>query len=234
MGFLGLKKLTEQELQNQTLLAYCQHYSHVDLEKVEECLKKGADPNTRGPDRRDDKKEEKSALHFAVIHWQIKLAEYLIQHGANVNEQNEDGNTALHLAIELHNFFIDRDNISMALMLLANGADASIRNKEGLTPLDLLRKNGTMDLAIRLLELEAPSGWTALPEQNQARLIENDIAIGYRLTSIFNFSSSNVIRHAQHLVTKGESYFVQTFDEYPDKWKLKEARSVLEATQPRM
>jgi hypothetical protein len=58
------------------------------------------------------------------------VSEMLIEHHADVNIQEEDGETALHLAA----FY---GHSEVAQVLLDNGADPDIVNEEGATPFDL-------------------------------------------------------------------------------------------------
>jgi ankyrin repeat protein len=57
------------------------------------------------------------------------LVQSLVQNGANVNERDEEGNTAFHFAIYA-------GNIDLAKFLLNNGADTNAQNNEGLTGLN--------------------------------------------------------------------------------------------------
>ena len=69
-------------------------------------------------------------LHAAVARGHDDLVEFLLDHGANANVQNEDGNTPLHLAsIGGHS--------GMVSVLLSRDADPTIRNSDGKTPRDL-------------------------------------------------------------------------------------------------
>jgi ankyrin repeat protein len=75
---------------------------------------------------------------FGMDEWDLKdhpgkvlrLAERLLESGADVNAQNKDQETPLHLAsrLRLH---------AMARFLLKNGADVNAKNSEGKSPLQL-------------------------------------------------------------------------------------------------
>ena len=97
-----------------------------DIKAIKQHIAEGADVN---------------ALHFemppltwAVMMGQTEAAEMLLQHGADINGRNKDGNTALHLAA-----FFGRADV--AKLLLENGANPQARNNDGETPVDVLYIN---------------------------------------------------------------------------------------------
>ena len=71
-----------------------------------------------------------TALHNAVIAPQSRLAEKLLEAGADINSTNFAGEAALHLAVR----YLRYDSIAM---LLRKGADANARNNRGQTALEL-------------------------------------------------------------------------------------------------
>ena len=77
-----------------------------------------------------------------------KIIIYLIKGGININHQDNDGNTALHIAIKV------RQNNEIIKLLLDNGADVNIKNKNGKTPLDIAMEKGDKDI-INLLKMYA-------------------------------------------------------------------------------
>jgi len=70
-----------------------------------------------------------SPLLIAALHGQLEAARILIEHGANIQKQNNDGSTPLHVAA----FFGYREIVEL---LLAEGADPNLENNKGETPLD--------------------------------------------------------------------------------------------------
>lgn len=74
-----------------------------------------------------------SALHLALMHGDYDAVEYLVYHKANVNHQNNTGNTALHFAI-------NQDNCRTASLLLSYGADPFLTNDDGENPITLSSK----------------------------------------------------------------------------------------------
>lgn len=61
-----------------------------------------------------------------------EILKYLLDHKAEVNVQNAEGNTALHLACE-------DEQSACAMLLVEHGASGTIQNKEKKTPLDLAK-----------------------------------------------------------------------------------------------
>ena len=72
-----------------------------------------------------------SGLHYAVNKQAFKVVEYLIGSKANVNAQNEDGNTPLHVAFEKP-YASNMEKIKN--VLLEAGAKSDIKNHAGLIP----------------------------------------------------------------------------------------------------
>jgi hypothetical protein len=79
---------------------------------------------------------------------QKQIAEWLISKGANVNEQNLQGQTALHKAVY-------SDNYGLVTLLLENGAIAEARDRQGQTPLHQAAIEGFADIANLLLKAGA-------------------------------------------------------------------------------
>lgn len=73
----------------------------------------------------------------------LEIIEYLAAHGADVDAQANDGETALHIAAKYHPIFIK--------LLLRSGADPTVETDGGMLPIDWSRDNG-LDEAASLLE----------------------------------------------------------------------------------
>ena len=97
-----------------------------NIQAVKQHLAKGIDVNAKGGSLKS------SALLSATLYDQVKMAEFLIRNGADVNAKGDDGGTALHAAAFLGQYEI-------AKLLIQNGADVDARNNEGETVI-----NGTM------------------------------------------------------------------------------------------
>lgn len=82
----------------------------------------------------------KTALHYVIQSEKIKCVEILVNAGADVNIQDEDGNTPVHLAAMAEN--AHENNIwepieILGLLLNTGKVDFTIENNEGQTPLDV-------------------------------------------------------------------------------------------------
>lgn len=73
---------------------------------------------------------KKNLLHLACEEMEFRIVKYLIEkHDFSLTEQDQDGNTPLHIAISA-------EKVQTALYLLAHPyCDPNIKNEEGLTPL---------------------------------------------------------------------------------------------------
>jgi ankyrin repeat protein len=69
-------------------------------------------------------------LHIAVRYVQAKMVVFLLDAGVNVNAQDDDGETALHVACDQC-----EENTHIVEMLIARGADLEVRDSRGQTPL---------------------------------------------------------------------------------------------------
>jgi len=72
-------------------------------------------------------------------------AEFLIRKGANVNTQNEEGETPLHWAIE-------RNAKSIIRLLINCGADTTKKDKKGKTPRDWIKSKDLEDVYKEIIE----------------------------------------------------------------------------------
>jgi len=82
----------------------------------------------------------KSAFHMAVYTGSADLVKLFLEKGADIDAQDNNGDTALHIATR-------RGYLDVVKVLLEHGANANLRNKFGETPLDiaaLLCKEGRL------------------------------------------------------------------------------------------
>ena len=92
----------------------------------------------------------------AVLHETARLGaadrdviDFLIKQGANIDQQDENGNTPLHDAVQ-------HDRRVVAKYLINRGANLALKNKAGLTPLSLAISLQRTDIERMLRQLGAP------------------------------------------------------------------------------
>jgi ankyrin repeat protein len=88
-----------------------------------------------------------TTLHWAAIQNLSALSELLIKFGADVNAQNRQGQTPLHIAMNAGHTHAD-----MVKFLISKGARKDIKNVFGWTPVDGLRPDED-DEAMRLMKI---------------------------------------------------------------------------------
>jgi ankyrin repeat protein len=92
-------------------------------------------------------------LHIAASNKITDIVELLIKKGADVNMQNKDGNTPLHIAAlnkNVHYKALEK-NKKIIDLLIENKADVNMQNKDGNTPLHtavISKINYTVDLLL--------------------------------------------------------------------------------------
>jgi len=135
-----------------------------DTVKIDQLLQSGIDINTQ------HKTTGTTVLMIASSYYYYDdMVQYLIDKGANINLQDNEGKTALLWAAS--------NSLPNAKILVANGADVNIAAKDGMTPFlqasfgvssgkvpiemcELFRKNGANINAA--LTKKSVNGWTAL------------------------------------------------------------------------
>jgi len=82
--------------------------------------------------------KNETPLHTAAWFGKVKIAEYLISKGADVNAKNGDGGTPLFVAaIDTGHREHDRGKIEVAKFLISEGADVNAKGPHDLRPLDM-------------------------------------------------------------------------------------------------
>jgi ankyrin repeat protein len=96
------------------------------------------------PDKRDEK--GRTILHNLAVFCDYYLVEHiLLSRDVDVNAKDNDGNTALHLAVASE-IASDEACLRTAEVLLEHGADPKIKNNKGKTPIDLARREGRREI----------------------------------------------------------------------------------------
>ncbi|XP_057313101.1 serine/threonine-protein phosphatase 6 regulatory ankyrin repeat subunit B-like isoform X3 [Hydractinia symbiolongicarpus] len=101
----------------------------------------GASVNEQGGSKNE------TALHLAakLQRFSEQVVEMLIKSGARINEENMEGDTALHVAIKHRNYPVVK-------MLIQNGAFVEVKNEAGETPLHLAIKYMTVAIALEIID----------------------------------------------------------------------------------
>lgn len=88
------------------------------------------------------------SLHWAVEQKNVETIKLSLENGADVNKEDEKGNTPLHLAVK-------NKNIEVAKLLLENKANVNSKNTYGGTPLHCAVENKNIEITKFLVENKA-------------------------------------------------------------------------------
>lgn len=80
---------------------------------------------------------ERTPLHQAVEHGRLAVVEVLLKHGADPNQPDAYGNTAVHEAARPDHRTDTIVTLGMLNLLIAHNGDINATNEQGKTPLDL-------------------------------------------------------------------------------------------------
>ena len=107
------------------LVALCRHVRYGNYRDVEQRLEEGMSAESRDPTKKNN-----TLLCEAANHGHHRIVKLLLRHEADLNAQNDEGNTPLHLAIEFN-------YKKIADYLVEKGAKTNIRNRKGRTPFEM-------------------------------------------------------------------------------------------------
>ena len=105
-----------------------------DHELINILINNGADVNIRD-------KRNWTALHFAAQEYDLLSTQKLVQGGANVDAQDDYGNSVISRAV-----FNSRGRGDVIQVLLNHGADVNIKNNSGISALDLAKRISNYDI----------------------------------------------------------------------------------------
>ena len=117
--------------------------------------------------------KQRTALHCACMNGHYDIACLLLSNGADVNVQDEDGDTPAHLCIEA------KVNVKILESLLAYGTRLSIMNKDRMNLLHLAAKNGRLDVLKLLLSKDATGEYRSVRAKNGNTLVLCAVASEY-------------------------------------------------------
>ena len=125
-------KITDPHDGNNILIAYsgygyADHYTQPEM--VRFLLSTGLDVNHRLNKRGD----MLSALHMAVANGHLEIVKTLIEHKADVEIRDSDGNTPIWALITQYDG--SEEQLQMIQLLLANGASVKTANDHGVAPI---------------------------------------------------------------------------------------------------
>jgi len=146
-------------------------------------LERGVDVNAR-------KKNKTTPLHSAASQGRLKTAQVLLDHGANADAENDEGETPLNLVSQ--GGYGSQDGIDIARLLLERGVDVNARKKNKTTPLHSAAFNGCFEIAQVLLDHGA--NVDAEDDEGETPL---------SLVSRGGYDSKNQVRIARLLLERG-------------------------------
>ncbi|TPP59183.1 Ankyrin-2 [Fasciola gigantica] len=125
-------------------------------------------------------KKGNTALHIASLAGHIDIVKLLMEYGANVNAQSQNGFTPLYMAAQ-------ENHVEVVNHLLNNGANPALSTEDGFTPLAVALQQGHDRVVAILLEKDS-KGKTRLPALHVAAK-KNDV---HSATLLLNNSDVNV------------------------------------------
>ena len=94
------------------------------------------------------KNNSNNLLHFACQKDNLKIIDFLLLKGLDINSTNINGNTPLLFAV-------DRNQKEVVQFLCKRGANVNLKNKEGSTPLIIATQNGFLSIVKILISFNA-------------------------------------------------------------------------------
>jgi len=169
------------------LLKYFIEELNIDIEDIE------YNPETK-------KADGWNALQWAANKGHIKIAEYLLEKGANINANpGNSGSTALMYAIS-------SENEDLAELLIKKGADVNKMNKEFIAPLYYAKNKRIIELLIKNNALIYLTG-------NVLEYVDSIPPI-YIAKQVFNAIKTNNIIYLKELINKGADLKIKNKDGY--------------------
>jgi hypothetical protein len=107
------------------------------------------------PINSDNDVDKCTPLLLYAIHKNFEMMEFLLQNGAHINSQDEDGNTILHYIMAAPGYE------DVGAWLISHQASMTLANKDEVTPYDIFMNNqmskerlGSYDLFLKRMNLD--------------------------------------------------------------------------------
>jgi ankyrin repeat protein len=91
-------------------------------------------------------KSHETALHLTAIYGRPEITQLLLDHGANPNTENEQGDTPLH-SVSVGKYDSQEYGVSIAQLFLERSVDVNARTKVNATPLHTAALNGRLEIS---------------------------------------------------------------------------------------
>jgi ankyrin repeat protein len=125
-------------------------YRYNKLQRVEDCLKHGANPSNRGGPGVTALMRTCKNLHnlFGDSPAAEQVVPLLLDHGAEVNQQDYYGRTALHYAFDSRydkDYIPFEENLArkrVVKILIQHNADIYLKDSSGLSAIDMAKREG--------------------------------------------------------------------------------------------
>jgi len=134
-GWVSVSCMAKPEVKDEDK-DFLYHIQEGDISNVTKCLESN-------PDLASKLCEDLFPIHWAADRGNADMVQVLLKYGADVNAQDEEGQTALHYACSV-------GYESVIQILLKSSADKAISDNEGLKPIDVLEND---DIKGRYFEL---------------------------------------------------------------------------------
>jgi len=142
---IHVRNKEDQTPQHLLLAMWSGRWPGGDIDNIRFFLGRGADV-----DAVDD--NHSTLLHVATYYGSVELSQLLLEHGANVNVRDQEGQTPLHRALVNTEDEFSGDYFDAIQLLLENGADVDALDDDHWTPLHLASKCGSIRATCLLLK----------------------------------------------------------------------------------
>lgn len=207
--------LLENKINNLELI---DHAKNKDIENVEKLLIEFSNPNVIDPNGKPEHK--KTALYYAIINKDIKMINLLLEYGADINSEDNDGINPLLLSVK-------NNDINLVKLLLINGANpnATIIGRENAFRIAIY-SNADINIAKLLLK----AGCNPYDKFHEWSPMECAIqSARYKYVKLLLDYDRNLHIYHEHMIFSGSCYkrdkektlnMLKNYDVYKENEKL--------------